>query len=107
MRTWMIELAVVACVLLAVAIMSGKDVEILAAIAVTLTFAHAQVADRMAEQNAGMRDPYVECYWLSIRYFVTKEAVWAIYFIYIGAWSALVGAGLFLLYPLWRKWWRS
>ncbi len=42
----------------------------------------------------------------AMRYLVTKECIWVAYFVIHCAWSALVGAGLFLLYPLWRSWYR-
>lgn len=50
---------------------------------------------------------HVDCHWKLKWYLVSKEIWWLIYFVYLGAWSALVGVGLFLLYPLWRHWYRS
>lgn len=49
----------------------------------------------------------VECHWKLKWYLVSKEICWLGYFVYLGAWSALVGVVLFLLYPLWRHWYRS
>jgi hypothetical protein len=144
-RTWMFELGVVAVVELVVAIASGSPIELLGATAVALSFAHGQVADRLAEaeamraattfvpggsfsigytEHAGrltanqvaivpslVADPQraivVECYRWARRYFVTKELFWCAYFALRGSWSALAGVGLFLLYPLWRRWWRK
>lgn len=46
---------------------------------------------------------HVECYrWLQ-RYFIGKELCWLVYFVWLGAWSALVGVFIFMLYPLWRR----
>lgn len=53
MRTWQAELAVVAVSLGAVALLSGGGaIELVGAAAVALSFAHAQVADRLAEREA-------------------------------------------------------
>jgi hypothetical protein len=38
---------------------------------------------------------------------VTKECLWLVYFILHHSWSALAGVGLFLAFPIWRKWWRK
>lgn len=52
MRTWQAELAVVAVSLGAVALLSGGGwLELVGAAAVALSFAHAQVADRLAERE--------------------------------------------------------
>lgn len=106
-RTWQIELFVVASIEFAVALVFGRTAfELLGALAVTLSFAHGQVADRLAENEAARLSPDVECHRWATRYFVGKEIVWISYFVGLGAWSALVGAGLFVAYPLWRRWWR-
>lgn len=77
------------------------------ALAVQLTFHHAAIAERMAERQGQRAVPDVECWRWSRRLFVSKEALWFVYFLAIGAWSALFGVLLFLLYPLWRRQWRS
>lgn len=100
-----------------VALVRGEGIEFVGAAAVTLTFTHAQVADRLAEAERNKSSLYgadsainehsVHCHaWLT-RYLVTKEILWCVYFVVLGAWSALVGVAVFLAYPLWRKWWRS
>ena len=117
-RTWMLELGVVAAVLIAVSVASGRAIELLGATAVALSFAHAQVAHRLAEReelrlrqttrrSAREVDDFVHCAHWSGRYFVAKEILWCAYFVAHGSWSALAGVGLFLAYPLWRRWWRS
>jgi len=81
-------------------------IEWIGAGAVLLSFAHAQVAERYAEKDRERTVPDVSCRaWLR-RYFIGKEALWVIYFATRGAWSALVGCGVFLAYPAWRAWWR-
>jgi hypothetical protein len=81
--------------------------EIVATAAVFFTFCHASVADRMQERQALMEKPDVHCYWKSNIYFMTKEALWITFFIMIQSWAALLGAVLFFLYPMWRKWYRK
>lgn len=117
MKTWQAELAVVAAVLATVIVATGGGyVELLGAGAVALSFGHAQVADRLAEAEAE-RQAYVKfddldragvkCHAWATRYLVSKEALWCLYFVIHHSWSALAGVGLFLAYPLWRRWWRK
>lgn len=68
-----------------------------------LSFGHAAISDRMTEKQAAMVRPDVECYRWSWRYFIGKEALWVAYFILHRSYAALVGCGLFLVYPAWRK----
>lgn len=105
MKTWMLELAVVASVLAAVCLAThGGPVELVGSLAVLAAFAHAQVAERMREKEAAKITPDVGCHaWLT-RYFVAKESLWLAYFIAHRSWSALVGVGVFLAYPIWRAW---
>jgi hypothetical protein len=106
-RTWHIETAVVALVLVAVALLSGGGaLELIGAGAVLLSFGHASVGERLREREAARIAPSVECHHWSTRYFVGKEALWFLYFVLHGSWSALAGVGLFLVYPLWRRFWR-
>lgn len=118
-RTWQVELAVVAALLgLTVKLTGGGWVEMLGAAAVLAGFAHAQVADRLAESEAfrargfdlmaGITLPsVVHCYRWQLRYLVGKEILWCGFFIAHRSWSALVGVGVFLLYPVWRRWYRQ
>ncbi len=98
--TYVYELLLVAAVLATAAVVGGGGW--LALVAVLLTFAHAQVADRLREGvEAG--DPHVECSpWLD-RYWISKEIVWFAVFFELKAWPALVGCVVFALYPFWRK----
>jgi hypothetical protein len=102
-KTWQAELAVVASVLVGVAIAtSGGPLELLGAGAVTLSFAHAQVADRLAERDAARDRPSVACYRWATRYLVGKESLWCVYFVLHHSWAALAGVALFIAYPAWR-----
>lgn len=106
-RTWHIEAALVAIVLSTVAWVSGKGlIEWVGTLAVFFTFLHASVADRLSEGPAAERSG-VECAWKVSWYFYIKEFLWCIYFAWLGAWSALAGAGLFVAYGLWRRAWRN
>lgn len=106
-RTWQIEAVFVATVLAVVAIVSGKGArEWLGVLAVFFTWMHASVADRLAEEAAA-KVGGVACHAWASRYYWAKEALWLAYFVWLGAWSALAGCALFLLWPLWRKAWRA
>lgn len=114
-KTWQIESLFVLLILAAVPIVrlvfTGQGwVEWLGVFAVWATFGHASVANRLQEKEekrsitTGQTE--VECYAILNRYFYIKEICWFIYFILIGAYSALVGVIIFLLYGWWRKTWR-
>lgn len=112
LRTWHAELLVVAIVEVAVTawhVVGGGDLlrEGVCALAVCLSFAHAQVADRLAERDAARARPSVECHRWASRYLVTKELAWTTLFALTGTWSAIAGSALFALYPLWRRLWRK
>jgi hypothetical protein len=108
-RTWHMELAMVVLILGAAAALTNPSslANWIGVIAVSLSFAHAQVADRLAERDAARPRPAVACHRWATRYLVAKELAWVAVFVLLGAWTALVGAGLFLLYPLWRRHWRT
>ena len=106
MRTWHCEMMIVTAVLVTVALLTGGGAtEFIGVGAVLMSFAHVQVSDRLQAAEAARPDPSVECHAWSDRYLVSKEILWMTYFILLGAWSAIAGVGLFLLYPFWRKWW--
>lgn len=105
-RTWHVERAVAALVLAVVALAAGGGVQWIAALAVLGTFAHMQISDRLAEREAVRTISAVECHALAVRYLVAKELAWVAFFALTGSWTALAGVPLFLLYPLWRRWWR-
>ena len=103
-RTWHVEAALVFIVVAVVAVASGGGwADWLTAFAVLLTFTHAQVSDRLAEEQAARPDGTVTCHAWGARYWTAKEALWVVSFIAAGLWPAVVGAALFLVYPLWRR----
>lgn len=136
MRTWQVEAVVVVVVLAVVVLATGGAArEWIGALGVLGSFLHAQVGDRLAEREAereaeahGETAPgsvlgsgpnpaptaapgtasgaAVSCYRWAGRYFVLREIAWFAYFASGRCWSALVGCGVFLVYPLWRRWWR-
>jgi hypothetical protein len=106
-RTWHFELLTVGLTLGAVLIATRAPlVEMVGSGAVLASFAHGQVSDRLAEKDAARAVPEVHCVAWARRYFLAKEALWLVYFVTKGAWSALVGCTVFLAYPAWRAWYR-
>lgn len=106
LRTWHIELAVVGGILSAVNLLAKRDlVEWVGSAAVLTSFAHSQVTDRLAERESKRESPE-DCHLMARRYFVSKEILWVVYFLAVGAWSPLIGCALFLIYPVWRAWYR-
>lgn len=108
-RTYVLELAVVGVILVTVSISTGaRTVEFLGTCAVLFTFCYVQVASRLDEAMDACQDVEgkaheVHCRaWLN-RYLYLKESCWLLYFVFLGAWSALVGVVIFLLYPYWRR----
>ena len=107
-RTWHLEMVVVGLVLTTVVLLTGGGlVEWVGSLAVLLAFGHTQIADRLAEREATRTVVMVECHHRLVWYLVSKEALWALYFVLRRSWAALVGVGVFLLYPVWRKLWRK
>jgi hypothetical protein len=112
LQTYWFEYAVTLTVLVSVAALSGKGiVEWIGVAAVFFGFAHMSVADRLRErEERRARDGevvHVLCYPKLGRYYVLKEICWFAYFLLLGAWSALAGVVLFLLYGPWRTLWRT
>lgn len=105
LHTWHKELIFVFLILSFVWAISGfGSIEALGAAAVIFTFCHTQVAFRLEEKQKIPDNPHkLSCYHWQSRYFLIKELCWLGYFIVLGAWSALVGVFLFLVYPLWRR----
>jgi hypothetical protein len=115
LRTWHMEGLFVAASLAGALAAFGKAGdwrEWVAALGVQLGFHHASVANRLQEAEiargatlaTGIR---VDCVrWLNA-YWVGKEVAWVVFFLATGAVSALVGCAVFLLHPLWRRWYRA
>lgn len=107
MKTWHFEMAFVAIILfLVVFFLKNTWVEYVGALAVLLTFGHASISERFREREEAKQNPGVECFQKSLYYFLGKELCWTVYFLQTRSYSALVGVGVFLLYPIWRKAWR-
>ena len=84
MKTWKIEMITVATILIVVNYLAHKlfSIEILAALAVLVSFGHTQISARLAEKEAERLLPEVECYKKMWYYFVGKEMLWLLYFFY-------------------------
>jgi hypothetical protein len=107
-KTYQIEIIVVGTILSGVVLAThGGILEWLGSLAVLCSFCHGQISDRMAEKESKKETPDVHCWQWSLRYFIAKEALWLIYFLAHRSYAALVGVFIFLLYPLWRKFWRT
>jgi len=113
MKTWHFEWAVVAAILVAVNVATrATAIAWVGAAAVLLSFGHASVADRLAERqrqlhfSARTDGELVHCYrWLA-RYLLAKETLWVVYFLATRSYPALVGCGVFLMLPIWRRLYR-
>jgi len=113
-RTYHIEEGLVLFLLIMVGIFAGKGLlEWIGVLAVFFTFKHTIISERLQEAEAeraikdGLHTVTVECYPKLGQNFLIKECLWFVYFIFLGAWSALAGVGIFLLYPVWRKQYRK
>jgi hypothetical protein len=108
-KTWKLEMLIVSIILIAVNYFTHKlyTIELLAALAVLMTFGHAQIADRLAEQEALRTIPVVDCYRKMWYYFIGKEIFWFLYFFLNHSYSALIGVFVFIAYPFWRKLYRK
>jgi hypothetical protein len=108
MRTWKIEIIIVCAILTTVTFCFANNwVNWITTVAILLTFNHAQIGDRLQERQAVMDKPTVECYHKLNKLFAGKEVCWIIAFVLMKNYAAIVGSGLFALYPLWRKYYRK
>ena len=105
--TWRLESLAMATVLGGVVLFTDSGwLPWVGAAAVYLTSRHMSVADRLREKEQLGLETSVHCVsWLE-RYWVGKEILWAVYFVALEAWPALVGVALFIAYPYWRRWYR-
>lgn len=116
--TWQYEAAFVATVLIIVSLATSppfsrviSDAQALrsfliiwiSAAAVVGSFLHAQVGAHMSEDMREAPVPLTECCYKLDTYWVYKEVLWFIVFIASGAYPAIAGNIIFLLYPVWRK----
>lgn len=112
LKTYQLEQLFVGLVLIVAALITQRGlIEWVGVIAVFLNFGHVSVADRLREAEEKRRERsepvMVECYHKLDYYYFSKEIFWLLYFVLLGAWSALVGVGLFLCYGPWRKIYRK
>ena len=110
-KTYHLEMFFVAVLLVVLAIISGKGfIEWLGVIAVFLNFGYISVADRLreAEENRAKKEEAVtvDCYEKLDYYYLSKEVFWLLYFVILGAYSAVAGIFIFLCYRPWRKYYR-
>ena len=101
-----IEDIFVAMALIATAIFTKGDyIEWFGVAAVFMTFKHTVIAFRLEEvleKRNEHGDTAFNSHGRQTQYFYAKESLWFMYFFLLGAYSALVGVGLFLLYPVWH-----
>ncbi len=87
--------------------------EWVAVIAIIFTFMHGQVARylseaEMIEYHSGSRifqkrsSSHKESF-----FYLAKEIMWFAYFISLGAYTAILGTVLFIIYPFWRTFYRK
>jgi hypothetical protein len=116
--TWHYEAALVAMLLIATAVLTSPSIQSalvggavmrsflviwLSAAAVFGSFLHAQVGTYMAEDMHSTEKPLTECYYKLGEYWIYKEVLWFAVFFLSGAYPAIVGNAVFLIYPAWRK----
>lgn len=111
-KTWHWEALFVALILIVTGMVSDKGYkEWIGVLAVFFTFMHASVAERLSESEGYRKTKgehvYVDCFYKLPIYFYAKEICFFFYFFSLGAWSALTGVIIFLIYPYWRKAWRK
>lgn len=70
----------------------------LSAFAVFVTFVHGAMSFDISEASSDRRSSFSMGF-----YWVSKEFLWLTVFLLSGAYPAIVGTVLFILYPLWRK----
>lgn len=103
-RTWHLETAVVYTILVATNLYVHADTAgWVAAVAVGLSFGTASIGQRMTEAQEKQAVKTVHCYKAYNWYFVGKEIMWVATFVMLKSWASLVGCGIFLIYPVWRR----
>lgn len=112
LKTYEVEMIFVATILILVALITKKGlIEWVGVVAVFLNFGYLTIAIRLQEHEEirvkKKEQVVVDCYKKLSYYNYSKELFWLIYFVLLGAWSALAGIFIFLLYGSWRKLWRK
>lgn len=78
-------------------------VNAVAGLAVFFTFQYLSVSFRLLEAQEKQNEVTVQCYQKLPYYLWAKESLWMLVFLLTGAYTAIVGNVLFLVYPGWRK----
>ncbi len=116
--TWQYEAGFVAVILLSVSLLTTPSIRSIftdtaslrafviiwiSAAAVFGSFLHAQIGTYMAEDMSHAEEPLTDCYHKLGKYWVYKETLWFAVFILSGAYPAIAGNIVFMLFPIWRK----
>lgn len=108
MRTWHYEFIVFALVVcLTTWLFQNNAINWITTVAIMLTFNHAQIADRLQEDQQNKPSPTVPCYWKLNKLFIAKEIMWITAFFWMHNYAAIIGSVLFAIYPKWRKIYRT
>ncbi len=102
MRTYQKEYTIVGLFLSIPVMLNPTTVNALAALAIFFTFQSHQVAGHLQEKQ-DTKNPSVECHKKLNLYYYIKEGLWMAFFIWSGAYSGIIGSGVFLAYPYWRS----
>lgn len=106
-RTWQYEALIAALVLSVIPIIHRSGWEAINAFAVLMSFMRMQIADRHSAASERSANPEVECWKWNWRYVFAGEITWIVSFVHSQMWSSLVGCALFLMYPVWRKYYKT
>ena len=107
-----IETGFAILILCIVALISGKGwVEWVGVFGVALTFEYQVLSTYLREHSEALRRHHPDAAKNSISkeiqiIYYLKECVWVLYFVFLGAYSALAGTVLFILYGIWRRLYR-
>jgi len=102
------ELGLVLLVLVITALFSNKGlIEWLGVIGVILTFEYTLVATRLGENEKKGTKEEKNYYGRLLFFYYFKEVIWLVYFIALGAFSAIIGVFIFLIYGWWRLAWNK
>lgn len=108
-----VETAIVFFIIAVTALISGKGwVEWVGVLGVTFTFEYQVLSTYLREHAEakkkrglhGKSDGFYKE--IQILYYA-KELIWVLYFIVLGAYSAIVGTIVFILYGAWRRMYRQ
>lgn len=104
-KLWILEAIIVFILLITISeIIGGNLINRITSVALLFTFMHCQITYRLSESQTSNEDiNKVSCYKYANYYWIFKEMLWITIFILSELWTAIVGSIIFLIYPLWRK----